>query len=529
MRCQATRFDPTGTRSLARLGGWLFLAGGCVAGAAAPALRGTTNIALAAAASVAAGLVVLVIPWERLPRQALYVETLVALTITAGLGRAQPDVVHDFLSMYVLILAYVGLMQSLRWIPLTAVLATAGYGFSVSGSGEGSVDFAVTIAVGTLLAIVLAGARARVEAAHSQAEQLLAATRALTKATSELSTCTVLQDLVRDSLQADVVMVFLADGLGSTRYVNACPTPVGLPDTVSIDVGAERSGIDAALDTGAPFFVPDARRETRISSRLVSLIGAESLLFVPLLGEEGRLGAVVVVWRKPVRVLDAFAERLIEILSTEASSVLERQRQTSRANQLAETDPLTGLFNRRTVDARLRNLEQGDALVMVDLDHFKRLNDRYGHAVGDKELVRLASCMLNVSREGDVSGRIGGEEFLFILRRAGFKGGTKTVERLREAWAEADALTTFSAGISVHEAGADPRQTLAQADDALYFAKRSGRDTYHLFVNERPSQDQAAGDLVAQTTLEPTAPLREQPVDRRFDRPSRPLPATPRP
>ncbi|WP_142810676.1 PAS domain S-box protein [Tepidiphilus olei] len=156
----------------------------------------------------------------------------------------------------------------------------------------------------------------------------------------------------------------------------------------------------------------------------------------------------------------------------------------------AETDPLTGLANRRAFFEALRRYEiavrQGDcaSILMLDLDHFKRINDHYGHAVGDEVLRRFADVLRDTVRGGDMPARIGGEEFAVLLPHTGFEGALTLAERIRSAVAQRCSLpehpelqVTVSVGVSelsAQDAAAD--RALVRADAALYEAKARGRD-----------------------------------------------------
>jgi diguanylate cyclase (GGDEF)-like protein len=159
--------------------------------------------------------------------------------------------------------------------------------------------------------------------------------------------------------------------------------------------------------------------------------------------------------------------------------------------QLALTDALTGLYNRRAAEDRVRSewnrlhrLGQNSAVVMLDIDHFKQINDRYGHAVGDGVIRSLAAAIRLCIRDIDIAGRYGGEEFLIILPQADANGAWVFAERLREHAAAAAVSceggpVTFS--ISLGIAQFDPADKtfedwLERADKALYHAKRSGRN-----------------------------------------------------
>jgi diguanylate cyclase (GGDEF)-like protein len=160
-------------------------------------------------------------------------------------------------------------------------------------------------------------------------------------------------------------------------------------------------------------------------------------------------------------------------------------------HRLAATDFLTGIANhRRFSEAGEREIQRARryghslAALMLDLDHFKKVNDTYGHAVGDKVLVAITAAIRKLLRDIDVFGRLGGEEFAILLPETDLAGGRTTAERLRAAIAETaiDAGTavlkvTISIGITLlsqDDHGLDA--VLKRADDAMYEAKRNGRN-----------------------------------------------------
>ena len=152
----------------------------------------------------------------------------------------------------------------------------------------------------------------------------------------------------------------------------------------------------------------------------------------------------------------------------------------------AETDMLTGLANRRALFERMSNggFTAGHAVIVFDLDRFKAINDRYGHATGDEVLRRFAEALrLNV-RAGDIAARTGGEEFVLVLREASLPLATSTAERIRALFAESHVETargrvaaTASAGVALAgpEAGGF-EEVLGRADASLYRAKHGGRN-----------------------------------------------------
>ncbi|WP_246283009.1 GGDEF domain-containing protein [Achromobacter animicus] len=145
------------------------------------------------------------------------------------------------------------------------------------------------------------------------------------------------------------------------------------------------------------------------------------------------------------------------------------------------TDTLTGLLNRRGMDEALALLgAEGTpvAIVAIDIDHFKRINDRYGHAAGDQALQALAGVMREGSRSGDVLTRPGGEEFVMLLPGASMAAAIAIAQRLRARLATPlPAPLTISAGVAHYpEQGATLEAVFERADQALYYAKNHGRN-----------------------------------------------------
>jgi len=193
-------------------------------------------------------------------------------------------------------------------------------------------------------------------------------------------------------------------------------------------------------------------------------------------------------WRTSLVMIGS---NLVLVVLALVLSTIDRQRQ--RMKQLASTDPLTGLPNRRELLAtgerelaRAQRYGRPFSLLLIDIDHFKRVNDRHGHASGDRVLQALARCGASALRDSDTFGRFGGEEFLALLPETDAAGAATLAERLRHAaQACADGVDdqgqpiafTLSIGLAV---GLAPPETLAtqlsRADAALYRAKAQGRN-----------------------------------------------------
>lgn len=161
-----------------------------------------------------------------------------------------------------------------------------------------------------------------------------------------------------------------------------------------------------------------------------------------------------------------------------------------KLQQLTRIDPLTGALNRRAFDAALQTAQAqarrglSYSLVLMDMDHFKKLNDELGHAAGDAALRHLVDQCRPMLRNVDALGRLGGEEFCLLLHNADINGAALVAERIRQqlqqtrwAWQGRDWQLRASFGVAQREpSDADAAAVLARADAALYEAKRMGRD-----------------------------------------------------
>jgi diguanylate cyclase (GGDEF)-like protein len=226
----------------------------------------------------------------------------------------------------------------------------------------------------------------------------------------------------------------------------------------------------------------------RIANRLRDAYGLRNVLAAPL-RVDGRIEGAIVVSRRTRESWPDSARRILDAAAVEASAALARVYTLRDAEARASTDALTGLPNRRYFDeyvrilSRRRRAEDRVGVLMIDIDRFKRLNDTFGHAVGDHVLREVAQAIASAVREGDVPARFGGEEFAVLLRNPSPEVAADVGRRVRDAVAALDLRklgvpgVTVSVGVSVAASPDDPLGELIDAaDQALYRAKRGGRD-----------------------------------------------------
>jgi len=183
----------------------------------------------------------------------------------------------------------------------------------------------------------------------------------------------------------------------------------------------------------------------------------------PLLRDEPPALVASVAVAVPIMVLIA------EVIATVVDRLDVANAQLATA---ATRDDLTGVGNRRRADEMLARMQAGDAVIMIDVDHFKQVNDRLGHAAGDDVLARLGALLREVVRDDDLIARYGGEEFVVVVR-GGASFAQRVAERIVIACGSA-GLPTLSVGVATHPGG-EAAQTVSRADRAVYDAKRAGR------------------------------------------------------
>ena len=218
-----------------------------------------------------------------------------------------------------------------------------------------------------------------------------------------------------------------------------------------------------------------------------ALPGADNVVVVPLVVEGRTLGSLAVEWGGGRRMrVSAGTVALLGQLAAHAALALRTAALQAEIERLARTDALTGLPNRRVFQETLaRELavaaRRGTScgLVVLDVDHFKSVNDTHGHQAGDDVLRRIGAVLAEVCRGTDVAVRYGGEEFAVVVPDCTPPEALAVAERVRAAVAASPAAVpvTMSAGVATFPADAgDPTGLVAAADTALYQAKRQGRD-----------------------------------------------------
>lgn len=285
-------------------------------------------------------------------------------------------------------------------------------------------------------------------------------------------------------------MVIYAADLETHRFVPLLATG---PDAA--EILADSFGLDSGI-TGWAFAegVPQIVHDTSVHPLARQIPGTEvveeSMLLLPLVAGDRKLG-MINCYRTGAGRFRAAELKAASLFAHMVAAAWCNAELYSELLDAAMTDPLTTLFNTRWLhEAGARELAQSVrndsplALLLLDLDHFKQVNDSCGHAVGDAILRRVARTLRSSIRRGDAAVRFGGEEFLIILPDTGPDGARRVADNIRDAVRRlrvphecALSELTASIGIAVHPMHGGSLDVLIRlADDALYTAKRSGRD-----------------------------------------------------
>lgn len=271
----------------------------------------------------------------------------------------------------------------------------------------------------------------------------------------------------------------------------------GLPEHFTKNMSFRPGGLaDETFSSGKHIVSNDRPETVHKLSKLARDEGILGFVCLPLISHSRRLG-VLYLYRYD---RDTFLPEEINLLSTFAhlaAGALENARLHAQTLSLATTDTLTSLLNRRVFDERLhgemqrsRRYGKSFSLLMLDIDHFKNVNDSYGHPVGDAVLKQLAAILKKQARDVDSVARYGGEEFVIVAPELNGSSAKLVGERIRKAVASAAFIlpdgreigVTVSIGIACYPHCADSVEIMIErADQALYLAKHEGRNRVYLY------------------------------------------------
>jgi diguanylate cyclase (GGDEF)-like protein len=442
---------------------------------------GTHGGEFAAALGLAVLILVLValLPWASLPRSArlvpvaLFFLALAVLRDSVGGSSAGVGVVA---LLPICWLALHGSRRELA-IGLAGVAAVWALPVLLIGGSEYPLSqlrsAVMYVAVATLIGLTVQRLVAALAANASNVARVAAAARSVLSADDARSEiCAAARHVSGGSF------AFLFEPTGDGRLCSTAMAGITVAPMV-MRIDAELSATGIAFVSQKSSFVERAGTHPSIDPAMWEAHGRPaSMLFEPVIRGEDTVGVLVVGWARPVSDMQTGGPALIGLLATEAASAIAHTDLVGRLGELAATDPLTGLSNRRTWNRELTRALHASprrevCVAMLDLDHFKAFNDEHGHLAGDRQLTASAVAWQHQLRPGDILARLGGEEFAVLLNGCRLSDAMAVIERLRAA---TPGRQTCSAGLVEYRDDESADTLMARADTELYAAKHAGRN-----------------------------------------------------
>ena len=439
-----------------------------------------SNVAIALAASLVL-LGASWAPWVRpwICQAAVAVGTLVITRAILAGGEV------DLYSLWYLWVAlYTFFYFGRAWGAAHMALVAAAFGIALIAEPTSSplAHWVMTVGTITIAGVLIDALAGRV---RRQAEQSEARARALSavstvahelaRRTSPVSAAPAVCESALEVTGAAESVLWEPNGKGNALVATAATQPD--VEGATVPFVSTGTGLVRAFVSGEAEFEPVPPGE---GSPAPSVAAAGSALYQPVSRDGTPIGVLAIHWVEQFEAMPQESGWVVGLLAIEAAIAIERAKTLSRLEQVAATDELTGLDNRRSWDEHLkREVERARrsgsplTVALLDLDHFKRYNDRFGHQAGDRLLKEVASNWQRALRATDILARYGGEEFALALPGAGLEEAMELLERLRAATPQDERV---SAGVVEWDGRESGHELVSRADQALYGAKRGGRD-----------------------------------------------------
>ncbi len=238
--------------------------------------------------------------------------------------------------------------------------------------------------------------------------------------------------------------------------------------------------------TKEPLIISDYWHTRVVNSKLMDNTGARSLIATPILVDSEVVG-VIMVAHKSANFFSYDNYKLLQVMSTHIGLAITNASLHAEVRRMVITDNLTGLHARHYLNEQIQSRQRKDplgALILVDIDHFKQINDTFGHQVGDQILVQVSSIIRSSIRQGDIAARWGGEELAVYLPGIRSEQAYRIAERIRtHVEAETQPVVTVSCGVSewtFENEKISVESLFYRADMALYEAKNNGRNRIYI-------------------------------------------------
>ena len=321
-----------------------------------------------------------------------------------------------------------------------------------------------------------------------------------------LSIAQEIGNVLVSTLNIDAILSLVVDGIVEVLGADICSIMLLGDDSRTLRVVAARGLPEEALNAevpvgqgisghvareGKPLLIRNLDEDPRFKARHAHRYGTQSLLSVPLIARARVIGVINVNTTNAARLWNESDQNLLTLFANQAAIALENARLYKQMEVLALTDAVTGIHNHRSFQEQLTSqLSRAQrygidvALIILDVDFFKKVNDKYGHQAGDQVLRGIGVILQNNVRVMDFVARYGGEEFAVVLPHCRLPAAMETAERIRAAVERdltvpeyPDLRVTLSAGVGSFPDTADSQEALLRLSDAaMYRAKKEGRN-----------------------------------------------------
>ncbi|MCR8641757.1 diguanylate cyclase [Paenibacillus sp. N1-5-1-14] len=320
---------------------------------------------------------------------------------------------------------------------------------------------------------------------YEQSYLLISELRLINEITRRLNQSLSLNEII-DFVSAELIQIFGAEYFcilqrekeSDRLAVQATNMPAMFSEYFTINSGF--SGV--VFSTKEPVIISDYWASPLVSSKLMEFTGGRSLIASPIIVNEEVMGVIMVVHHKP-SYFSYDNYKLLQVLSGHIGLAMTNASLHAEVKRMVITDNLTGLYVRHYLDEQISNFQKEDfcgSFVLIDIDNFKKINDTYGHQVGDQILKQVSAIIQNSVRESDVAARWGGEELAIYLPHIYKEQTLKIAERIRQnVMKETNPTVTISCGVSDwnwEDEKISVETLFYKADMALYQAKNDGRN-----------------------------------------------------